>query len=748
VVVVLAGLVVTNLRSQAVKSGSMVDRLLEVRRTTSDADQLAWQLVAQGFPNFTFAQQIRQDETTIDNDLRQLARDGAPVQALRTQFDGFRLGLAAEQRQLSDRRQGQAYQEALVGVDSTAQIMRTTVEQLRGVYAARASSANDRLYWGTLGALGLSAILVALLAAAFVAGRRRAMSAERRALASSERRFRALLQKASDVVLVVNADRRVSYATGAVLNMFGEPPGEVVGRPLEELLPPEERVRVRQLLERAVRARGRGTPTDWSVPRADGTVGHFEAQSTNFLDDPDVRGVVVTVRDVTERHEMEAQLRHQALHDPLTGLPNRTLFEDRVAQAITRLPRTGHLVAVVYADIDDFKSVNDSLGHAAGDQLLRTIARRLDAALRASDTAARLGGDEFACLLDGLNDVEEAVSVAQRLVASLSPPADVGRRRVTIRTSIGIACCSGGTVTSPELIRNADLAMYTAKQSRGGVALFDDYMLTDIRRRLDLREDLAQAIPRGELSVVYQPLIDLSGSSIVGIEALLRWRHDGYGAIPPEQFIPLAETSGVIVELGRWVIDRALADLSGWSARNPGLHMNVNVAPRELLEPDYVDAVAGALARHAIAPERLTLELTESELGDEVESSGRLEALAALGVNLAIDDFGSGQSSLGRLRQLPVNQIKVDQSFLSTIDESAQQATLVSSMIELGNSLGLQMVAEGIERESQLRLLQDLPCQLGQGFLLARPQTADAITSLLQTGLSGEPGRLTRAGPE
>lgn len=314
--------------------------------------------------------------------------------------------------------------------------------------------------------------------------------------------------------------------------------------------------------------------------------------------------------------------------------------------------------------------------------------------------------------------------------------------------SVGIACSGGGSITSPELIRNADLAMYTAKQSRGGIALFDDYMLTDIRRRLDLREDLGQAIPRGELSVVYQPVVDLSGASIVGIEALLRWHHAGYGVIPPEQFIPLAETSGVIVELGRWVLDQALADLSRWSARNPGLRMNVNVAPRELLEPDYVDAVAATLARYDIAPANLTLELTESELGDEVEGSGRLEALAELGVNLAIDDFGSGQSSLARLRQLPVNQIKVDQSFLSTIDESAQQATLVSSMIELGNSLGLQMVAEGIERESQLRLLQDLPCQFGQGFLLARPQTAESITSLLRTGFRAERDRLTPAAPD
>ena len=447
----------------------------------------------------------------------------------------------------------------------------------------------------------------------------------------------------------------------------------------------------------------------------------------------------MTVRDVTTRHEMEAQLRHQALHDPLTGLPNRTLFEDRVAQALTRLQRTGHAVAVVYVDIDDFKSVNDSLGHTAGDELLRRIAKRVDATLRGSDTAARLGGDEFACLLDALNDPGEAVAVAQRLAAAFVPPVVLDGRMISVRASFGVAHCTAPAIGAQELIRNADLAMYAAKEEkRDAIALFDDYMLSDVRRRLDLREDLSRAIAHKELWVAYQPVVDLSGRSIVGIEALLRWRHGEYGEIQPEQFIPLAEKSGVIVDLGRWVLDHALADLKSWSAWDPGLSINVNVAPRELLEPDYVEAVADALARHEIAPERLMLELTESELADDVETSRRLEALAQLGVNLAIDDFGSGQSSLGRLQKLPVSQIKVDQSFLSTIDESAQQATLVGSMIELGQSLGLQMVAEGIERESQLRVLQDLPCALGQGYLLAYPQRAEEIARLLADGLGPE----------
>jgi diguanylate cyclase (GGDEF)-like protein/PAS domain S-box-containing protein len=714
-----------------------------VRRLTGDSDALAWELVAQGTPNFTFSETLRQDAAVIRADLRRLTAERAPVHDLEVEFSGFVSELTLEQSQIEAKQLSQANLEVLDGVDGTAQVLRANVESLRAVYAARAASANARMYWGTLGALGASAILVALLATAFTTGRRRALLAERAALEQSERRFRALLHQASDAVLVTNRDGRITYATGAVQDVFAQPPEALIGRPLEDLVPPNERARTRQLLDRAISSGPGRAPTGWSLPRPGGAYGYFEAQSADFLDDPEVAGLVLTVRDVTGRHEMEAQLRHQALHDPLTGLPNRTLFEDRVGQALARLHRNGLSVGVIYVDVDDFKAVNDSLGHTAGDQLLRTIAGRIDAVLRGSDTAARLGGDEFACLLDALSDVDEAVSVARRLVAALAPPILLEGRTISIRASLGVAHCSGVTLTAEELIRNADVAMYAAKaETRGPIALFDDGMLTDARRRLDLREDLARAIDRGELALAYQPLVDLAERGVVGIEALLRWHHAEHGLIPPDQFIPVAESTGAIVDLGRWVLDRALADLHRWSARTPKLRINVNVAPRELLEPDYVDAVAAALGRHQISPERLTLELTESELEDDGHTSARLEALSQLGVRLAIDDFGSGQSSLARLQQLPVTQIKVDRSFLSTIDESSQHATLVRSMIELGHALGLQMVAEGIEREGQLEVLRTLPCQLGQGFLFGRPQDAEAIERLLAEEVTTSPTKL------
>jgi diguanylate cyclase (GGDEF)-like protein/PAS domain S-box-containing protein len=730
-VVLLAGAVVTHLRNDSLTSTATVNRLLDIRQITTESDALAWQLVAQGFPNFTFSETLRADAATAAADLRYLARIHAPVGQLSLELAGFQHELAREQQLIADKRLGEAGNVTLAGVDGTAQVIEGTIEELRAHFAARAAKSSGRLYVGSLASLSVTAALVALLAVAFVVGRRRAVKAERAALESSERRFRALVHRASEAILVTDVDRRIRYATDAVINVLGEPPEAVTGRRLDALLPADQRAGARALLERVARGNGSAS-SEWSVPRRDGTCGHFEAQVVNFLDDPDVTGLVVTVRDITARRDMEAQLRYQALHDPLTGLPNRTLFEDRVAHALTRITRDGVAVGVVYLDLDDFKAVNDSLGHGAGDQLLRGVAGRIDASLRGTDTAARLGGDEFACLLDGIKDIDEALAVARRLAVALAPPIEIDGRSIFVRASFGVAHSVNPTVGAGDLVRNADLAMYAAKSdNRGGISLFEPDMLSDARHRLDLREDLANAIGRQELALAYQPLFELETRSMIAVEALLRWNHPQHGPIQPDRFIPLAEETGLIVPLGRWVIDHALADLRRWSQLSPSLHVNINVAPAELGEPDYVQAVGDALKRHGISPDRLTLEVTESELPDAGEMLVRLEALATLGVRLAIDDFGTGQSSLARLGRLPVKQVKVDRSFLSDIDHSPQHATLLRSLIELGHALGLQMVAEGIEREGQVDLLRTLPCPLGQGFFLGRPQTPESITDLL-----------------
>jgi diguanylate cyclase (GGDEF)-like protein/PAS domain S-box-containing protein len=576
-------------------------------------------------------------------------------------------------------------------------------------------------------------LFIALLLLASARGRRRALAVERAALERSERRFRALVDRASEAVIVVDDDNHIADATGAVEAICGRPASALIGTPAVELVESADRARARQLLERVRRDGPSPTPTEWTLERQPGKPGVFEVTSADFTDHPDVAGIVLTIRDVTARHEAEAQLRHQSLHDPLTGLPNRTLFENRVAQAFSRLTRGEDAMAVLYVDVDGFKTVNDSLGHAAGDELLRHLAARIDSALRGGDTAARLGGDEFACLLEGLVDGDEALAIARRLEAAVTPELTIGGRSVSPRASFGIAVTTQPTLDAEALIRNADLAMYQAKEEgRGGIAVFHDDMLLDARLRLDLREDLDHAADREELALAYQPLVDLTTGSMAGVEALLRWHHSAHGFIGPDRFIPLAENTGQIVGLGRWVLEHALADLVTFSKSAPDLRLNVNVAPRELAEPDYVASVAAALARHGIDPHRVTLEITESEFADDGEVIARLHELSALGVTLSIDDFGIGQSSLARLQHLPVEQVKLDRSFLSTIDQRPQQATLVRSMIELGHALGLQMVAEGIERDSQVEMLRTLPCQLGQGYLFGRPQSRAEIVKLVE----------------
>lgn len=740
--VLVAGLQVSRLRSQEAASRQVHERLLDVRYLITAADRAAWQMVAQGFPNFTFAQDTAADLRRVRADLRVIERSDSDTPAVRSVVGwvpAFQANLMTAQRLLAGRRIRAAQLQVLTGVDGTAELIQQTVEQLAGRFAARASLNDSRRYMGTLITLGVSAMLVALLVFVFSIGRRRALAAERSALERSERRFRRLVQKASEVVLVVDAHRRIRYATDSAVDLFGRTPEQLAGLPLEALVPAADRSRLLRRFAQTV-ATGPLAPSEWLIEREDGSSSLVEAHTNDVLDDPDVEGIVITLRNVTQARAMEARLRHQALHDPLTGLANRELFEDRTAQALQRLSRSrGGRIAVLYLDVDGFKTVNDSLGHAAGDELLRVVASRIDESLRGVDTAARLGGDEFACLLEDLDEAD-ALAVAQRLNDTLARTMLIQGRPIKPRASIGIAYGSFPAVDAGRLIRHADLAMHKAKADpRGGPAVFDEDLAVAARRRLDLREDLSFAIERGELSLAYQPLFNLASRRVVGAEALLRWHHPEHGLIGPERFIPVAEETGLMVTIGRWVLDTALGDLSRWSATTPELRLNVNVAPRELAEHDYVAAVGAALSRHGIAPGRLTLELTESELVDDSETLAALDALAAEGVTLAIDDFGTGQSSLARLQQLPVTQVKMDRSFLTDIEQSSQNATLVRSLIELGQALGLQMVAEGIERDSQLRMLcegQDpdgggVPGALGQGFLLARPQSAAAVAQLL-----------------
>jgi diguanylate cyclase (GGDEF)-like protein len=436
-----------------------------------------------------------------------------------------------------------------------------------------------------------------------------------------------------------------------------------------------------------------------------------------------------------------AEAMHEAFHDGLTSLPNRTLFADRLEHALTRAGGTGRPVGVLFCDLDGFKTVNDSLGHAAGDELLVEVAARLQRALGPADTVARLGGDEFAVLIDELDEPEVAARAGQRILEALEPPFELGAREIFVSASIGIAT---GTADAGSMLRNADLAMYRAKSDgKGRYALFEPRLHTAIVERLELEVDLKRAIERGELELVYQPIFSLRSGAIAGLEALVRWHHPTRGLVHPDAFIPLAEESGQIRRLGAWVLREACSQASLWRARYPampGLQVGVNISGAQLSEGDLVGEVKAALDAASLEPGALTLELTETVLMHDVdEASSALHELKAVGIELAIDDFGRGYSSLTYLQRFPLDNLKIDRAFITAAGQR-ENIKLLRAIIDLAEIFDLRPIAEGIEHREELERLLSLGCELGQGHLFSEPLTAkDADALLLRVGLLGSP---------
>jgi diguanylate cyclase (GGDEF)-like protein len=433
---------------------------------------------------------------------------------------------------------------------------------------------------------------------------------------------------------------------------------------------------------------------------------------------------------------------HEALHDSLTGLPNRSLFLDRLRHAVVRAERTGTPLAVLFCDLDGFKTVNDSLGHRTGDRLLVSVADRLARCLRPTDTIARLGGDEFAVLLEELRGPDDAARMAQRLLDSLEPQFQLREREFFISASIGIAT---GTKEAETLLRDADLAMYRAKSSgKGRYAIYEPGMHTAIVDRLDLEVDLKGAIERDELVLAYQPVFDLRSGEVAGVEALVRWQHPTRGLVLPEHFVPLAEESGMIRELGRWVLRTAAHQGALWRAKypgHPGFRVGVNVSGAQLREPGFVEEVAEALAIAQLDGSGLTLEITETALMGSFETAiEQLRELKRLGVDLAIDDFGIGYSSLRYLRRLPLDALKIERSFVEGIGRPDDEPELLRAIVDLADIFGLEVIAEGIERPEQRERLLELGCDRGQGHLLSEPLDAAGADALLfRVGLLGGP---------
>ncbi len=564
------------------------------------------------------------------------------------------------------------------------------------------------------------------------------------AQARVERRFRALVEHATDLVTLVDADMRIRFQSPSVEAALGWTPEQVIGHTPLALVHPADRKRV-ILFWRQVRAHsGVHPPVDFRALTREGGWRTMETIANNLLDDPDLGSVVLTSRDISERRELETRLAHQAFHDELTGLANRALFVDRVEHSLAVAAREERSVAVLFLDLDDFKEVNDSLGHQAGDLLLIETARRIESCLRQGDTAARLSGDEFGILIERATR-ETATAVAERVLERLRDPITIARKELFLRASVGIALSGSDGSAADELLRNADTAMYRAKSAgKSAFALFQPSMHLAALQRLELRSDLEGAAARGEMSLRYQPIFSLQTGTIAGFEALLRWSHPRRGEVPPQSFVPLAEETGSIVPLGAWVFETAVRQLAAWERRWPeqarDLWLSINVSARQLAEPTLPDTIAGIVAASGVDPSRLIVEVTESALvADAEDAAHRLSALRAIGLRVAVDDFGTGYSSLGVLEQMPVDVLKIASRFVDRLGTEERRPRLVEAMVRLGDTLGLPTVAEGIENVTQLTVLQLLGCELGQGFYMSRPLRVDRVEGLLARAAAGDP---------
>jgi diguanylate cyclase (GGDEF)-like protein/PAS domain S-box-containing protein len=554
-------------------------------------------------------------------------------------------------------------------------------------------------------------------------------------LRRNEARFRSLVQNSADVISVLDEDLELVYQSPSSRSVLGYDPAELVaaGDPFR-LVHPDDTPRLRTAFHELAGRRGASLQIDGRVRHSDGEWRHVEGTVTNLLGEESVRGFVVNFRDISDRKSLEEQLIYRAFHDPLTALANRALFGDRLRHALSRRPRTERAIAVLFCDLDEFKRVNDSLGHGPGDRMLSAVAKRIDKCVRTGDTVARLGGDEFAVLLEEPESKLEPVRVAERILEALAPPFDLEARKVYIRASIGIAMTPEAGEAAEELLRAADVAMYRAKARGGGsYELFESDMHTELIERLELEADLQNAIERDQLVLDYQPIVALDSGEVRGAEALLRWDHPDLGRLPPARFIGMAEITNLIGPIGRWVMREACSQARRWQGEapdRPPLGVSVNISAIELQAPGLVEEVEVALLESGIEPGTLTIEITESAVLETEAAIARLAALRELGVRIAVDDFGTGYSSLGYLRRLPVDVLKIDRSFLDEIGRASRAGAIVDAILAMSSSLGIDAVAEGVEEPEQARTLLEKGCPLAQGYYFGRPGDPAAIGEL------------------
>ena len=574
-------------------------------------------------------------------------------------------------------------------------------------------------------------------------------TAAQNALRTSEQRLQALVANTSDAILVSDVDGTVIYEAPTRRPDPLQNMGQLVGTSFLDPIHPSDRPTLQGLLQtvssvarsaKSIEVRTRGEGDAWR---------YIQLTLTNLLDEPAVGAIVATASDITERKDFEEQLARRAFYDTLTSLPNRALLLDRISQAEARARRRNAMIGVVFIDLDNFKRVNDSLGHHVGDRLLIAAAKRLEGCVRPSDTVARLGGDEFVILLEHLGSeaTSEGTQIAENILAQFRQPFDLDEKQYIVSASVGLAfaCASGDRGDADALLRDADVAMYRAKnEGKGRYVVFEENMHAEAVRKLEIETDLRSAIEHRELRVYFQPIVQLQAAGFREMEALVRWQHPTRGLLPPSEFIAIAEESGLIIPLGRYVLEEACQQVARWQREfpaEPPLKVSVNLSPRQFDDPNLVTDVAAALAGAHIGAALLKLEITEGLIMRDTEKSiETLQKLKDFGVTIAIDDFGTGYSSLSYLRKLPLDVLKIDRSFVQGIGRSTEDDAIVQAVISVAQSLGLSVTAEGIETNEQAALLRQWSCQAGQGYLFSRPLPPEELTAMFRARSSDSNG--------
>ncbi|APV51026.1 hypothetical protein BWI17_15845 [Betaproteobacteria bacterium GR16-43] len=551
-----------------------------------------------------------------------------------------------------------------------------------------------------------------------------------RALEASEARFRVLTESALDLISVLGEDGTIRYQSPALKHLLGHEPGETIGRVVFDMIHRDDADHVRAALRRIVETSQSREPIEFRIRHRDGMWRTFESLGTNCLSNPHIGGVVFNSRDITDRKVIQQRIQHLAYHDNLTGLPNRSLLQDRLAHSIARAERSGRKVAVLFIDLDNFKNINDTLGHDVGDELLRQVSRRLSECVRLEDTIARQGGDEFIVLLDSLEDGRAASIVAQKILNALRQQFVLGGIEQHVSGSVGIALYPEDGRDAQTLMKNADTAMFHGKGlGKNTYQYFTAQMNIAVKRRMTLESALRRAVMQKDFILHYQPQINLETGEVIAVEALVRWKTEDSGTVMPGDFIPLAEETGLINEIGEWVLREGCRQAREWQTM--GLaprRMAINLSARQFSDKSFLDMVNRVLAETGLAPEWLELEITESQVMRQTEGMIMLlNRLSEMGVHLAIDDFGTGYSSLSYLKRLPIQKLKIDQSFIRDITVDPNDTAIVVAIINIAKSLDLETIAEGVETAGQLALLRSKGCRVGQGFYFSAPVTAEAL---------------------